>query len=71
MRRGLMRKANMAAPEVNKPRDVPVSLCTLAIAAVRAWRGAAIEGMIACEDLDEAMNALEAHLGPLVAREAA
>lgn len=43
---------------VTKPRDVPVSLCSLATTAVRAWRDSADT-----LDFQVAMEALEKHLG--------
>jgi ParB family transcriptional regulator, chromosome partitioning protein len=42
---------------VTKPRTEPVSLCSLAIAVVKAWQTAT--------GLDEAVTALANHLGPL------
>lgn len=50
---------------VTKPRTEAVSLCTLALAAVRAWR----EGDDAL-DFQMAMEALEKHFGPLMERAA-
>ena len=45
---------------VEQPRTEKASVCSLAVAAVRAWRDGTPE------DLDAAMEALEAHLGVLV-----
>ncbi len=54
---------------VTKPREVPVSLCTLATAAVAAWRASMAKGATV-DALDDAMEALERHLGPLVRKAA-
>lgn len=54
---------------VEKPRSEPISVCSLATAAVKAWRNSE-EHLDGQRAFRVAMEALEAHLGPL-ARQAA
>lgn len=58
--RGKNRATSRDIEAVTKPREVPISLCTLAMAAVAAWRDSP-ETL----DFQLAMEALEQHLGPL------
>lgn len=60
MKQSERRVADIHVPR-SGPRTEPVSLCSLAMAAVRVW-DAAPEGS---DELDAAMAALKAHLGPL------